>query len=58
MQLLIAGLIGLAAGVLSGVFGIGGGIIVVPGLILLAGLTQQQTTGTSLAALVLPVGLA
>ncbi len=57
MSLLIAALIGLAAGLLSGLFGIGGGIIVVPALILLLGLTQIQATATSLAALLLPVGI-
>lgn len=48
--------IGLAAGVLAGLFGIGGGIIIVPSLVAL-GLTQKQATGTSLAALLMPVGL-
>lgn len=52
--LLIA--IGLAAGVLSGVFGIGGGIVIVPALVYLAKMTPQQAAGTSLAALVLPLG--
>ena len=49
-------LIGISAGVLAGMFGIGGGIVIVPGLILLAGLSAQKATGTSLAALLLPVG--
>jgi len=48
---------GLAAGVLSGLFGIGGGVVIVPILILGLGFTAQQAAGTSLAALVLPVGL-
>ena len=47
--------IGFVAGILSGVFGIGGGVIIVPAL-LLAGLAPITATGTSLAALVLPVG--
>ncbi|MDD5095118.1 MAG: TSUP family transporter [Dehalococcoidia bacterium] len=50
-------LIGLAAGLLSGLFGIGGGIIIVPALIFLAGFTQLQANGTSLAALLAPVGI-
>lgn len=50
-------LIGCIAGVASGMFGIGGGIIIVPALILLAGFTIVQANGTSLAALLLPVGL-
>ncbi|MGO4868898.1 MULTISPECIES: sulfite exporter TauE/SafE family protein [unclassified Flavobacterium] len=49
-------LIGLTAGVLSGLIGIGGGIIMVP-LLLLMGFTQQQAQGTSLAALLPPVTL-
>jgi hypothetical protein len=48
--------IGVGAGILSGVFGLGGGIIVVPALIFLAKMTPQQAAGTSLAALVLPLG--
>jgi uncharacterized membrane protein YfcA len=48
-------LVGTGAGVLSGLFGVGGGIIIVPALVL-AGLSQRQATGTSLAALLLPVG--
>ncbi len=57
MSLVFSGLIGLAAGLLSGLFGIGGGVIVVPALLFLVGLTQRKATGTSLAALLLPVGL-
>jgi uncharacterized membrane protein YfcA len=49
--------IGAAAGVLSGMFGIGGGIVIVPGLVLLAHFSPQRATGTSLGALLLPVGL-
>jgi len=51
-------LIGLFAGILSGIFGIGGGIVIVPSLIYLLKMTPQQATGTSLAALVLPLGAA
>jgi len=57
MPVALTALIGLAAGVLSGLFGIGGGVIIVPLLILLLGFTAQQAAGTSLAALLLPVGL-
>jgi len=57
MTLFLSALIGLMAGVLSGLFGIGGGIIVVPALIFLVGLSVREATGTSLAALLLPVGL-
>jgi uncharacterized membrane protein YfcA len=48
--------IGLAAGVLAGLFGIGGGIVIAPALILLAKFQPQTATGTSLGALLLPVG--
>jgi uncharacterized membrane protein YfcA len=48
--------IGLAAGILAGLFGIGGGVIIVPSLLLFARMTPQAATGTSLAALLLPVG--
>ena len=50
--------IGLGAGILSGVFGIGGGIVIVPALIYLAKFPPQQAVGTSLAALVVPIGAA
>lgn len=49
-------LIGLGAGVLSGLFGIGGGLVIVPALMLLAKMQPLQATGTSLGALLLPVG--
>ncbi len=50
-------LIGLGAGVLSGLFGIGGGILIVPALMLLARMEPTTATGTSLGALLLPVGM-
>jgi uncharacterized protein len=50
-------LIGLIGGVLSGLFGIGGGLVIVPALILVAGFPIAKAAGTSLAALLLPVGL-
>lgn len=48
-------IIGLLAGILSGVFGIGGGVIMVPLLIFLLGFNQYQAQGTSLAVLSVPV---
>jgi hypothetical protein len=48
-------LVGLAAGILSGFVGVGGGIIMVPALVLLLGYTQHQAQGTSLAVLMFPV---
>lgn len=50
--------IGLIAGLLSGVFGIGGGVINVPCLIYLLGFSQHKATGTSLAVLLPPIGIA
>ncbi len=50
-------LLGLAAGVLSGLIGIGGGIIIVPALVLLFGFSQKMAQGTTLATLIPPVGL-
>jgi len=50
-------ILGLVAGISSGVFGIGGGIILIPALVYLFGLTQHQAQGTTLAILVPPIGL-
>jgi uncharacterized protein len=55
--LVLIAAIGLVGGILSGLFGIGGGLVVVPGLIILAGFPIANAAGTSLAALLLPVGL-
>ena len=55
--LLLLVLIGVAAGMLSGFVGVGGGIIIVPALMWALGFTQPQATGTSLAVLLLPVGI-
>lgn len=49
--------IGLAAGILSGLVGVGGGLIVVPALIFFLGYSQHQAQGTSLGLLLLPVGI-
>ncbi len=49
-------LIGLGAGLLSGLFGVGGGIVIVPLLVFAAHFAHKTATGTSLAALLLPVG--
>lgn len=50
-------LIGLAAGLLSGVFGIGGGVIIVPALVYVLHYSMHKATGTSLAVLLPPIGL-
>lgn len=49
--------VGFVAGILSGMFGIGGGLIIVPALVILFGLGQKTAYGTSLFALIWPVGL-
>ena len=53
--LLIA--VGLAAGILSGLVGVGGGIIIVPALVFFLGFNQLQAQGTSLGLLLLPIGI-
>jgi uncharacterized membrane protein YfcA len=50
-------LIGLAAGILGGMVGVGGGLIVVPALVFFFGFSQHEAQGTSLGLLVLPVAL-
>ena len=50
--------IGVMGGVCAGLFGVGGGIVIVPALIYWAGFTQHKATGTSLAVLLPPIGLA
>ena len=50
-------LLGVVAGIFSGLIGIGGGIIIIPALIFLFGLSQHQAQGTTLALLVPPIGL-
>ncbi|HXB44787.1 MAG TPA: sulfite exporter TauE/SafE family protein [Puia sp.] len=54
---LLVVLIGLAAGILSGLVGVGGGIIIVPALVFLLGFSQHQAQGTSLGILLLPAGI-
>ncbi len=50
-------LLGLLAGAFSGLIGIGGGVIIVPALVFLFGMTQHQAQGTTLALLVPPIGI-
>ncbi len=56
-QLITVLIIGLIAGILAGMFGLGGGVIIVPALMLIVGFSIKMAAGTSLAALLLPVGL-
>jgi len=57
--ILIFGLIilGIVAGALSGLVGIGGGIIIIPALIFIFGLSQKVAQGTTLALMIPPIGL-
>jgi uncharacterized membrane protein YfcA len=50
--------IGTAAGLFSGLFGVGGGVLIVPLLVLWCGFGERRATGTSLAAIVLIAGVA
>lgn len=58
MKVLVLGLIGLVAGMSSGMFGIGGGVLVVPGLVYFLGFPIHRAIGTSLAVLLPPIGAA
>ncbi len=55
--IVILAIIGLAAGILGGFVGIGGGLIIVPALIFFLGMTQFQAQGTSLAMMLPPIGI-
>jgi len=56
-SILILLLIGIAAGMLSGFVGVGGGIVIVPALVFFLGFTQHQAQGTSLAMMIPPIGI-
>lgn len=57
ISLLVGLLIGAVAGILAGLFGIGGGIVIVPMLIAFLKFAPSKAVGTSLAAMLLPVGI-
>jgi len=57
MNALLYIILGLVAGIFGGLFGIGGGTILIPALVYLFGLTQHQAQGTTLAIMVPPIGL-
>lgn len=57
LTILLLVIIGIAAGVLGGLVGVGGGIIIVPSLIYFLHFTQKNAQGTSLGLLLLPVGI-
>ncbi len=56
-EIIILLIIGLAAGLVSGVLGIGGGIVIIPMLVGFLGYTQKDAQGTSLGLLLLPIGI-
>src|ERR1043165_3387617 len=55
--ILILILVGIAAGMLGGLVGVGGGIIIVPSLIYFCAFSQKMAQGTSLGILLLPIGI-
>jgi len=55
-HLAVIALIGVAAGMLSGMFGLGGAIVIIPALVLGLGYSQQMAQGTTLAMMVMPIG--
>jgi len=57
LTIMILIIIGLAAGMLSGVAGVGGGVIIIPALVFLLGMTQFEAQGTSLAMMIPPIGI-
>lgn len=57
MEYLVLVSIGVVAGALAGIFGIGGGVVIVPALVFSLKMQQHTATGTSLVALLLPVGI-
>jgi len=56
-EIIILVAIGLAAGVLSGMFGIGGGVIMVPALVYFMSMDQHNAQGTSIGLMLLPIGI-
>lgn len=57
MNIILLLAIGLAAGIVSGLLGIGGGVLIVPCLVFLIGMSQHTAQGTTLALMVPPIGL-
>ena len=51
-------LVGAFTGAVAGMFGIGGGVFVIPAMVYLFGFSQKTATGTSLAMLLPPIGIA
>ncbi|AND85998.1 TSUP family transporter [Clostridium tyrobutyricum] len=57
LNVIIFIVIGIAAGILSGLFGVGGGVIIIPALMFFEGFSQLKAQGTSLIAMLPPVGI-
>ncbi|NBC83830.1 MAG: TSUP family transporter [Bacteroidetes bacterium] len=55
-QLILLLATGLLAGIVAGFFGVGGGIVIIPALVFIFGMTQHQAQGTSLGVLLFPIG--
>jgi uncharacterized membrane protein YfcA len=55
--ILIILVIGTITGVMAGMLGIGGGLVVIPALVMIMGLSQQTAQGTSLAMMLPPIGI-
>ena len=56
-EILILAIVGLFGGFIAGTLGVGGGIIIVPALVFIMGMTQHQAQGTSLAMMLAPIGI-
>ena len=56
-EIIILCITGVLAGLVAGTLGVGGGIIIVPALVFILGLSQHHAQGTSLAVLLFPVGI-
>jgi len=57
MNIMLLLIVGLVAGIVSGLLGIGGGVLIVPCLVFIVGMTQHTAQGTTLALMVPPIGL-
>lgn len=56
-QIIILILIGILAGFIGGIAGVGGGLVIVPMLVMVMGMTQHQAQGTSIGTLVFPIAI-
>lgn len=56
-EIVVLLIVGVTAGIISGLAGVGGGIVMVPALVLILGVTQHEAQGTSTATLLFPIGI-